>query len=125
MLEDIRIDKMANTEPTPPDEIAQYIIDGLRRQGPEELELIEEYTRELREYRIGRQSESIDEEELDVDESTEVVDVQDSDEGTVVIRKNDCGSDCKGCPHGPYKYIVTPDGQGGQNWEYKGKVESE
>jgi hypothetical protein len=125
MLRPISIDKMRDTEPTPPDEIAQYIVDGLRRQEIDDLELIEGYARQLREYRIGQQDQMIDEDDLDVDESDEVVDVQDSDEGTVVIRRNNCGSDCKGCPHGPYKYIVTPDGKGGQNWDYKGKVEGE
>lgn len=125
MTEYISINKMSNTEPAPPDEIAQYIIDGLQRQGIDELELIEQYTRELKEHRIGKQNEPIGEDDIEVDESAEVVDVEEGEEGSVVIRKNNCGSDCEGCPHGPYKYFVTPDGKGGQNWEYKGKVETE
>lgn len=119
------IDKMEDAPPEPPDEIAQYILDGLDRQSVDQLEVIEQYARELREYRIARQNESVGEDELDLDESDDVVDVEESEEGTVVIRKVNCGSDCKGCPHGPYKYIVTPDGKGGQNWDYKGKVESD
>lgn len=125
MVEHECIDKMEDAPPEPPDEIAQYILDGLDRQSVDQLEAIEQYASELREYRIARQNESVEEDELDLDESDDVVDVEESEEGTVVIRKVNCGSDCKGCPHGPYKYIVTPDGKGGQNWDYKGKVESD
>lgn len=125
MVERECIDKMEDAPPEPPDEIAQYILDGLDRQSVDQLEAIEQYARELREYRIARQNESVGEDELDLDESDDVVDVEESEEGTVVIRKVNCGSDCKGCPHGPYKYIVTADGKGGQIWDYKGKVKSD
>jgi len=64
--------------------------------------------------------------ELEADEladsDEELVDAEDTDGGTVVIKKVPCGKQCDGCPHGPYKYVVTRDG-GSLNWEYKGAVE--
>ena len=55
------------------------------------------------------------------DPGEEIVDTEDTDGGTVVIKKVPCGKDCSGCPHGPYKYVVTREGES-LNWEYKGPV---
>jgi hypothetical protein len=52
----------------------------------------------------------------------ELLEVEKSEAGTVVIKKIPCGKDCGGCPHGPYKYVVSREGDD-LNWEYKGRVE--
>jgi hypothetical protein len=39
-----------------------------------------------------------------------------------VIKKVPCGKDCAGCPHGPYKYIVSRE-DNTLNWRYEGPVD--
>ena len=110
-----------SAEPTPPDEIPAYIVEGIDRQGQETLAAIEAYAKERREYLEAAEQRELDEEEL-ADANEELLDVEDNEGGTVVIKKIPCGKDCGGCPHGPYKYIVSREGDD-LNWEYKGPVE--
>jgi len=109
---------MAHTEPTPSDEIPAYVVDGIDRQGVETLTAIEEYARARRQHLEALEARDLDEDEL-ADAGDEVLDVEESSAGTVVIKKVPCGKDCEGCPHGPYKYIVRRDGDS-LEWEYKG-----
>lgn len=74
--------------------------------------------RELQAFRDALEARELSEDDLAGD-GEEVVDVEDSDTGTVVIKKVPCGKDCDGCPHGPYKYVVRRDGDA-LNWDYKG-----
>lgn len=109
-----------SSKPPAPDTIPQYIVDGLQRQDKQSLAAIEDYAAALREHREAQETEPLDETEL-ADENEELVDVEDSDGGTVVIKKVPCGKDCSGCPHGPYKYTVQRV-EGKLEWEYKGPV---
>ena len=107
-------------KPTPPDEIPSYVADGLARQDNQTLRQIIQHCEHL----IANNEQDIDEEDL-ADESEELIDVDETETGAVVIKKVPCGKDnCSQCPHGPYKYIVTREGDS-HNWEYKGAVESE
>ena len=108
-------------EPTPPDGIPAYIVEGIDRQDQETLAAIEQYARERREYLETLEARELAAEDL-ADSDEELVDVEESAEGTVVIKKVPCGKDCGGCPHGPYKYVVSREGES-LNWEYKGRVE--
>ena len=83
--------------------------------------LLERYARDRREYRNAKEAAEIEADEL-ADSDEELVDAEDANGGTVVIKKVPCGKQCDGCPHGPYKYVVTRDGES-LNWEYKGAVE--
>lgn len=109
------------SEPTAPDVIPEYIVTGIDRQGRETLEAIEKYARQRREYLETIEQRDLDEEDL-AESDEELLDVEESGGGTVVIKKVPCGRDCGGCPHGPYKYVVSREG-GDLNWEYKGPVE--
>jgi hypothetical protein len=109
------------SEPTAPDVIPEYIVTGIDRQGRETLEAIEKYARQRREYLETIEQRDLDEEDL-AESDEELLDVEESGGGTVVIKKVPCGKDCGGCPHGPYKYVVSREG-GDLNWEYKGPVE--
>ncbi|QIB75234.1 hypothetical protein G3I44_13630 [Halogeometricum borinquense] len=40
----------------------------------------------------------------------------------IIVKEQLCGEYCSGCPHGPYAYRVTTNGDGTQNWEYLGKA---
>ncbi len=91
---------------TPAELIPTYIVDGLDRQDRETLAAIEQYARSRREYLNTLEERDVDEEEL-TEEPEELVDIEDSSDGTVVIKEVPCGKDCAGCPHGPYKYIVS------------------
>ena len=110
-----------SVEPRPPDVIPAYIVEGIDRQDTETLVAIEQYARERREYLKTLESREITAKDL-ADPEEELVDVEESAEGTVVIKKVPCGKDCGGCPHGPYKYVVNREGES-LNWEYKGRVE--
>ena len=108
------------TEPEPPDVIPAYIADGIARQDRETLAAIEDYAQARREYLETLAAQSVDETAL-ADSDEELVDVEESQEGTVVIKRVPCGKDCSGCPHGPYKYIVRREGEH-LKWTYKGPV---
>lgn len=110
-----------SAEPAPADEIPSYIIEGIDRQDQETLAAIEEYARRRREHLTALEERSLEDDDL-ADAGEEIVDVDESSDGTVVIKKIRCGKDCGGCPHGPYKYIVTREGDS-LNWEYKGPVD--
>lgn len=114
---------MTPTEPEPPADLPAYVVDGIDRQDREALEAIEEYARARREYLDAVEAADLEADDL-ADENEELVDVEDSDGGTVVIKKVPCGKDCDGCPHGPYKYVVRRDGET-LDWEYKGRVDAE
>ncbi len=110
-----------DTDPTPPEEIPVYIIEGIDRQDQETLAAIEAYARERRRYLDAAEQRDLEEEDL-TDSDEELLEVEESGRGTVVIKKVPCGKDCSGCPHGPYKYVVSREGNE-LNWEYKGRVE--
>jgi hypothetical protein len=110
-----------NAEPTPPEEIPTYIVEGIDRQDRETLAAIEVYAQECREHLEAVERRDLDEEDL-ADSDEELLEVEKSEAGTVVIKKIPCGKDCGGCPHGPYKYVVSREGDD-LNWEYKGRVE--
>jgi len=109
------------TEPEPPELIPSYIVDGIDRQDAKTLDAIESYARDRRKYLNAKEAAELEADEL-ADSDEELVDAEDTDGGTVVIKKVPCGKQCDGCPHGPYKYVVTRDGES-LNWEYKGAVE--
>lgn len=93
------------TEPTRPASIPNYIGDGLDRQDADTL-------REIAEYCLDRAAwleRDVEPEDV-VDEDEELVDVEDGEKGTIVLKKIPCGKDCNGCPHGPYKYRGYRDG---------------
>jgi hypothetical protein len=106
--------------PTPPDDLPAYVTDPIARQDLETLETISEYVTELVAYRRVRETAPLDDEEITA-EGEEILDVEESGSGTVVVKKIPCRKDCGGCPHGPYKYVVRREGDS-LNWEYKGKV---
>lgn len=112
---------MTPNEPDPPADIPSYVVDGIDRQDVDTLEAIETYARDRREYLAAVEAAELEADDL-ADEGEKLVDVEDSDGGTVVIKKLPCGKNCDGCPHGPYKYIVRRDGES-LKWDYKGPVD--
>jgi len=124
---------MSDDLPSPPDGLAQYVIDALQRQDIHKLELVEQYSSELREHLVALQEEPVDPEDIDESENESVIDsepVTDEDsewEGwTKVIKTLSCGDDCKTCPnHGPYIYYVRRNESGGHDWEWGGVVDSD
>lgn len=114
---------MTKGSPEPPENLAAYVVEPLQRQSSEQLEDVIRYARELREYKIELQEQPVDPDEID--SSSDVVDTEQTSEGTIVVKRQKCGANCTcndGKGHGPYKWLVTPDGSGGQNWEFKGKA---
>jgi hypothetical protein len=109
------------TDPVPAAVIPSYVADGIDRQDADTLKAIEEYARARRKYLAAIEAAEIEAAEL-AEENEELVDVEDSDGGTVVIKKVPCGKDCEGCPHGPYKYVVRREGET-VNWNYRGRVD--
>ena len=110
-------------EPAPPERIPNYIVEGIDRQDQATLTAIEQYARKRREHLDALKNQDLDEAEL-ADEDEELVDIEDNEDGAVVIKKIPCGKDCGGCPHGPYKYVVTREG-GEINWDYRGRAPEE
>jgi hypothetical protein len=111
-------------KPAPPEVLAEYVVEALDRQTPEKLEAVEEHARELRAYK--REVQERDMGEDDIVDDPDVVDVDETEgEGYIVKKWQKCGADCEcndGKGHGPYKWRVTPDGNGGQNWKCLGPV---
>lgn len=108
-------------KPIAPAIIPEYVRKGVERQDATILRQIATWCEELAEYREERP--------IEVDDDEELVEVKDDDGGddgsggTTVIKKNPCGKECNGCPHGPYKYIVQRQGKD-LDWEYIGPVDS-
>ena len=108
---------MKDAAPKPPDEIPNYVVDGLRRQDEDTLGLIREYVDELIEW----QQHEVEPDEV-TDDDEEVVGVEDHERGTVVEKRVPCGKDCGGCPHGPYRYLAYREGSKVKT-EYLGPAE--
>lgn len=82
---------MAPTEPTAPDGIAQYITDGLERQGPEDLRTIAAYAEELAVYKEAQAEAELDDQDDEVvrESSEDIDDLPDDVPGkaSVVIKE--------------------------------------
>lgn len=113
---------MAADRPAPPAELPAYVTDPIERQDPDALETIRDYVDELLAYHRALEAQDLEDDELAADDE-ELVDVEENEGGTVVIKKVPCGKDCAGCPHGPYKYVVTREGES-LTWDYRGKVDN-
>ena len=106
-----------STEPTPPESLPQYLVDGLPKQDVETLEEVDEFIDELLEYR--RQSVDVD----DLPDETEPIDDRNTGKGTLVKERVKCGADCTcndGAGHGPYLYRYYWE-DGALTSEYVGK----
>lgn len=112
--------KTMPTRPSPPDSLPKYLAEGVPKQDDTTLQELTTWIDDLLTY---RQEVAADEITADEDESIETV--EQSSDGTVVIKKVTCGKDgCKcqsGELHGPYKYVVKRQG-GDLNWDYRGPV---
>jgi hypothetical protein len=104
--------------PEPPETLPKYITDGVPKQDTESLHDLRDWIDNLLTYREDLSPDQI---EADPNESIEAV--EDTSEGTVVIKKVTCGKEnCKcqsGELHGPYKYVVSRQGDS-LNWDYRG-----
>ena len=105
------------SKPDPPESIPTYVVEGIERQDEMTLRAIASWAADLAEW----QSQEPSQEEIlsESDGSEDVTDIQESTAGTVVTKLVPCGKDCSGCPHGPYDYRVTRDGDS-LRWEYLG-----
>lgn len=114
---------MSPERPEPPADLPAYVTDPIERQDPNTLASIRDYVDELLAYHRAVEAQALEGDDL-ADQDEELVDVEDSEGGTIVVKKVPCGKDCDGCPHGPYKYRVSREGDSVE-WEYLGKAESE
>ena len=107
-------------QPRPPDELPQYLAQGVPKQDDGTLRALQEWIDELLEYR-----KDVGADDIAVGEGESIQTVDESSDGTVVIKKVSCGKDnCKcqrGELHGPYKYVVRRKGDR-LKWDYKGPV---
>jgi len=105
---------------TPDVDVKQFrrVLDALDADLPPALEVAEALADAT-----GRSTDHAQAEVYDaIDAGEQIVDVDDAEGGTVVIKKVPCGKDCGGCPHGPYKYVVRRE-RDSLEWEYKGPAE--
>lgn len=109
------------SRPPPPESLANYLADGVPKQDDDQLRALAAWIDDLLEYRHD-----VDPDEIEAEPDEVVQEVDDTSEGTVVIKKVSCGKDgCKcqhGELHGPYKYVVRRQGAD-LTWEYRGPVE--
>ena len=101
-------------------------LELINRQGtidtysPRALQDLRNWIEELLEYRRD-----IDAEDIVADDGESIETVDESSDGTVVIKKVSCGKEnCKcqrGELHGPYKYVVRRKGDT-LEWDYRGPV---
>ncbi|KZX46309.1 MULTISPECIES: hypothetical protein [unclassified Haloarcula] len=107
---------MIDDPPPAPDQIPQYIVEGLHRQDLQSLATIEEYTKTLQDFIEEQDDTPIEEDEL-ASKNEKIVDTDEKGGWTYVKKKVPCGKDCKGCPHGPYMYRVKRE-NGKLKWDY-------
>ncbi|WP_415383529.1 DUF6788 family protein [Halosimplex sp. TS25] len=109
-----------STHPPAPDSLPQYLAEGVPKQDDADLRALRDWIDDLLEYRHD-----LGADDIDADENEAIEAVEESSDGTVVIKKVSCGKDnCKcqrGELHGPYKYVVRRQGDGLQ-WDYRGPV---
>ena len=112
----------AETGPTPPESLPNYLADGIPKQDDSTLQDIRDYADELLEYR----QQAVEPDALP--ETAEPVDASGGGKGTVVKERVTCGDDSCHCAkpdgdlHGPYLYRYHySDGQ--LKSEYIGKPE--
>ena len=107
-------------QPSPPDGLPQYLAEGVPKQDDDALRALQGWIEELLSYR-----QDVAAEDIDADDGESIQAVEESSDGTVVIKKVSCGKDnCKcqrGELHGPYKYVVRRKGDR-LEWDYKGPV---
>ena len=112
--------KTMATKPPAPASLPQYIVEGVPKQDDESLHALQDWIDELLSYR-----QDVAAEDIDVNDGESIQAVEESNDGTVVIKKVSCGKDnCKcqrGELHGPYKYVVRRKGDR-LEWDYKGPV---
>lgn len=112
--------KTMPTRPSTPDSLPQYLAEGVPKQDNADLRVLRDWIDDLLAYR-----QDVAAEDIDAGEDESIESVEESSEGTVVIKKVNCGKDnCKcqsGELHGPYKYIVRRQGDS-LKWDYKGPV---
>ena len=109
-----------SSRPQAPDSLPKYIIEGVPKQDNKELRALRDWIDELLAHR-----QNVTTEEITAGEDELIEAVEESSDGTVVIKKVSCGKkNCKcqrGQLHGPYKYVVRRKGQT-LDWDYKGPV---
>jgi hypothetical protein len=92
----------------PPSELPNYVVDSLARQSPERLRAVAAWVQEL--------ADAKDNAEPNADNlgggSEKIVNLEKRNDGpTVVVKEVPCGKEnCGSCPHSPYRYHVTRDG---------------
>lgn len=108
------------TQPQAPDSLPGYLADGVPKQDEAELRALRDWIDDLLDSR-----QDVAAEDIDADEAELIQSVEESNEGTTVIKKLSCGKDnCKcrsGELHGPYEYTVRRQGDS-LDWEYDGPV---
>lgn len=108
------------TRPPAPDSFPQYLAEGVPKQDDKTLHALQDWIDDLLAYR-----QDVAAKDIDADEGESIQAVDESNKGTVVIKKVSCGKDnCKcqhGELHGPYKYVVRRKGDS-LDWDYKGPV---
>jgi hypothetical protein len=114
--------KMSAERPAPPAELPAYVTDPIERQDPDALEAVRDYVDDLLAYHRTVEAQDLEGDDL-ADEGEELVDVEENEGGTIVVKKVPCGKECDGCPHGPYAYRVQRQGDKVE-WEYLGKRDS-
>lgn len=107
-------------EPVSPESVPKYVREGIERQEYGTLRDIAQWAEKLAEWK--EREVDVDEIEGNLEADEQLDDVVDEGGGTIVTKKVPCGKDCSGCPHGPYRYRVTRNGDT-LDWEYLGKVD--
>ena len=99
-------------------EIPGYVQDGLDGQDVPTLHAIIDYC----ERRIDELEKPIEPDDINAESSDQIEDVREEGGALIVTKLQQCGKNCGGCPHGPYKWRVTPNGKGGQDWKWLEKA---
>jgi hypothetical protein len=115
-------DDQSDAAPDPPESLPAYVATPLERQSADRLGEVIEYASALIDYREQQARRDFDADDLAADDE-EIVEIDPNTVGATVVKRVPCGkANCSTCPHGPYKYRVYPDGNGGQRWDYRGPV---
>jgi hypothetical protein len=98
------------SQPPASDDLPTYLADGVPKQDDKNLRALQDVAAEA----------------IEASDREAIQAVEESSDGTVVIKKVSCGKDNCACQsgqlHGPYKYVVRRQGDG-LDWEYKGPVD--
>jgi hypothetical protein len=108
--------------PTPAGDIPSTLVESIDQLDEQELRAVVEYAQERYQFVHSALPERIEDES-----SGDIIQIEERDGYTEVVKWQECPTGCNECPHGPYLYHVSeeqlPNGETELHWSFLGTVD--